>query len=165
MKTITKGMTMVASTLYAALLKTGMPVDCITRLPHKMAVDYIEPGLDSWISGNAGDLKFTNPFKNNIAIFAEQNEDRVVVAIAGSLADKPEKSEISTEIVQRFEPPVYYVENNNLKQGEKLILNPGKEGIVVNVYRNGILIGTDEYEAEKAIIQIGPGSRQINDSK
>ncbi|MGE5614394.1 MAG: VanW family protein [Bacillota bacterium] len=160
-----EGYDLVASTLYAALLKTGMPVDSITRLPHKMAVDYIEPGLDSWISGNAGDLKFTNPFKNKIAIFAEKIDDRVVVAIAGSLADKPEKIDITTEIVQRFDPPVYYVENNNLKQGEKLILNPGKEGIVVNVYRNGTLIGTDEYEAEKTIIQIGPGSESINDSK
>jgi len=87
------------------------------------------------------------------------------VAIAGSLADKPEKCDIRTEIVQRFEPPVYYVENNNLKQGEKLILNPGKEGIVVNVYRNGTLIGIDEYEAEKALIQIGPGSGRVNDNK
>jgi vancomycin resistance protein YoaR len=86
-----EGYDLVASTLYAALLKTGMPVDLITRLPHKMAVDYIEPGLDSWISGNAGDLKFKNPFKNKIAIFAERIEDRVVVAIAGSLADRTGK--------------------------------------------------------------------------
>ena len=160
-----EGYDQVASTLYTALLKTGMPVDSITRLPHKMAVDYIEPGLDSWISGNAGDLKFKNLFKNKIAVFAEITEGRVVVAIAGSLSDKPEKSDISMEIVQRYTPPVYYVENSNLNKGDKLILNPGKEGIVVNVYRNGTLIGTDEYEAEKAIIQVGPGSNQIIDNK
>jgi vancomycin resistance protein YoaR len=160
-----EGYDQVASTLYAALLKTGMPVDSITRLPHKMAVDYIEPGLDSWISGNAGDLKFANPFKNDLAVFAEIIEDRVVVAIAGSLSDKPEESDITTEIVQRYAPPVYYVENSNLNKDDKLILNPGKEGIVVNVYRNGTLIGTDEYEAEKAIIQVGPGSNRIIDNK
>lgn len=160
-----EGYDQVASTLYAALLKTGMPADSITRLPHKMAVDYIEPGLDSWISGNAGDLKFENLFKNKIAVFAEKVEDRVTVAIAGSLSDKPEESDINIEVVQRFTPPVYYVENNNLRQGEKLILNPGKEGVVVNVYRNGILIGTDEYEAEKAIIQASPGSGRVNDNK
>lgn len=160
-----EGYDQVASTLYAALLKTGMPADSITRLPHKMAVDYIEPGLDSWISGNAGDLKFRNHFKNKIAVFAEKVEDRVAVAIAGSLSNKPEESDINIEIVQRFTPAVYYVENNNLKQGEKLILNPGKEGVVVNVYRNGILIGTDEYEAEKAIMQVSPGSGRVNDNK
>jgi uncharacterized protein YabE (DUF348 family) len=78
---------------------------------------------------------------------------------------EPENSEIRTEIVQRYEPPVYYVEDKNLEQGEKIILNPGKDGIVVNVYRNGTLIGTDEYEAEKTIIQVSPSSRQTNDSK
>jgi hypothetical protein len=60
---------------------------------------------------------------------------------------------------------VYYVENRNLKPGEKVILNPGKEGVMVNVYRNGELIGPDKYEAEKAIVQIGPNTDWKNENK
>jgi vancomycin resistance protein YoaR len=160
-----EGYDQVASTLYAALLSAGIPADSITRMPHKLAVDYIEPGLDAWISGSEGDLKFTNPFSHKIAIFAQLEGDRIKVAIAGSMSDKKGDYEIKTEITQRFEPPVYYIENRNLKPGEKVILNPGKEGVMVNVYRNGELIGPDKYEAEKAIVQIGPNTDWKNENK
>lgn len=160
-----EGYDQVASTLYAALLKAGINGDTITRLPHKLAADYIEPGLDAWISGNAGDLKFTNPFDRKIAIFAVMDADMLTVAVAGSGQASEVKYELTTEIVQRFSPPVYYVENESLKQGEKIVLNPGKEGILINVYRNGELISTDQYEAEKAIVQIAPGSEWNGESK
>lgn len=160
-----EGYDQVASTLYAALLTSGIPVDFITRLPHKLSVDYIEPGLDAWISGSAGDLKFFNPFGHKIAVFAQMEDDRVKVVIAGSLSDRKEKYVIKTEIAQRFAPPVYNVENRSLKPGEKIVLNPGKEGVKVKVYRNNELIGTDEYEAEKTIIQIGPDTDWNSDDK
>lgn len=160
-----EGYDQVASTLYAALLSAGVPSKSITRLPHKLAADYIEPGLDSWISGNAGDLKFTNPYGNKIAIFAEVKGERLTVAIAGNLKDMAKKYEIRTQIDQRFPPPVYYVENSTLKPGERIVLSTGKEGIVVNVFVNGELIDTNQYEAEKAIIQIAPGTEWKNDSK
>ena len=153
-----EGYDQVASTLYAALLSAGVPVNSITRLPHKLSVDYIEPGLDAWISGDAGDLKFFNPFNHKIAIFAQTEGDKVKVVIAGSISDKKGKYEIETEITQRFASPVYYVENKSLRSGEKVILDPGREGIMVNVFRNGELIGSDTYEAEKKIVQIGPGT-------
>lgn len=149
-----EGFDLVASTLYAALLKAGLPVDFITRMPHKLPVDYIEPGLDAWISGSTADLKFSNPFGNQLAVFAQLEGSRVKVALAGSLSDIKEKYEIRTEIIQRFAPPVFYVEDKSLKSGEKIVLNPGKEGVKVNVFRNNKLIGSDKYDAENAIIQI-----------
>lgn len=160
-----EGYDQVASALYAALLTAGMPAGSIVRLPHKLAPDYIESGLDAWISGNAGDLKFTNTTGRKIALFAQRNADRVTIAIAGSRPDGDGKYVISTEIVQRFAPPVYYVENSSLQPGEKIILNPGKEGVMVNVYRNGELISTDSYEAVKSIVQIAPGSEWNGDGK
>lgn len=160
-----EGYDQVASTLYAALLSAGIPAESITRLAHKLAVDYIEPGLDAWISGSEGDLKFANPFSHKIAMFAQMQGGRVKVVIAGSLSDKKGKVEIKTEIAQRFAPPIYNVENISLKPGEKVVLNPGKEGVLVNVFRNGKLIGTDTYEAEKKIVQIGPNTDWKNDDK
>lgn len=160
-----EGYDQVASTLYAALLKAGLPVDSITRLQHKLAPDYIAPGLDAWISASAGDLKFKNPFSHQMAIFAQVDHGRVKVIIAGFPGDKKEAFDIRTETVQTIKPPVYNVENERLKAGERIVLNPGKEGVVVNVYRNGKLLGTDQYEAERAIVQIGPGTEWTEDGK
>lgn len=153
-----EGYDQVASTLYAALLTAGIPVDSITRLPHKLAPDYIVPGLDAWISGNAGDLRFTNPYGHKLVIFAQMENGRVKVAIAGNSNDKKQDYKLTTEITQKFEPPVCYVENKGLKPGQKIVLNPGKAGAMVNVYRNEELIGPEKYEAEKAIIQVAPGT-------
>lgn len=160
-----EGYDQVASTLYAALLSAGIPRDSITRLPHKLAVDYIEPGLDAWISGNAGDLKFSNPFDHKIAIFAEKKNNMITVAIAGKGVDMTQEYEISMQIVQRIAPPVAYVEDSSLKPGEKIVLNPGKEGIVVNVFRNDELISSDRYEAEKRIVRIAPESGVWDDER
>jgi len=160
-----EGYDQVASTLYAALLMAGIPKDSIIRLPHELAPDYIEPGLDSWISGNGGDLKFTNPFSHKLAVFTELRDGRITVAVAGSMSDKIDDVNITTEIVQRFAPSVVYVENSRLKPGEKVVLYPGKEGIMVNVYRNDELISTDEYKAEKSIVQIAPNTDWNQESK
>lgn len=160
-----EGYDQVASTLYAAMLTAGIPKEAIVRFPHKLAPDYIEPGLDSWISGNTGDLRLSNPYPNRLAVFARVDGDSLTVAIAGSMANKEEDCDISTEVVQRYAPAVYYVENNSLKPGEKIVLNPGRDGVMVNVLRNGNLIYTDQYEAEKSIIQIAPGSNWRNSNK
>ena len=49
-----------------------------------------------------------------------------------------------------------YVENRDLAPGEQVVLDPGREGVTVRVYRNDDLISTDTYEAVSSIIQIGP---------
>ncbi len=158
-----EGYDQVASTLYAALLSAGLDKDAITRLPHKLAADYIEPGLDAWISGDAGDLKFSNSFNHKIAIFAEKKNNMITVAIAGNGDDITQKNKITIETVQRLAPPVAYVEDPNLNPGESITLNPGKEGVLVNVYRNDELISTDRYEAEKRIVRVAPDSVAWND--
>lgn len=160
-----EGYDQVASTLYAALLMAGISKDSITRSPHKLAVDYIEPGLDAWISGNACDLKFSNPLRHKIAIFAQIENDKVKIVIGGNEEDKKGDYELKSEVIQKFLPPVLNVENIGLKPGTEIILNPGKEGILVNVYRNDELIGTDKYEAEKRIIQTGPDTGHISSDK
>ncbi|HEX2944717.1 MAG TPA: VanW family protein [Clostridia bacterium] len=160
-----EGYDQVASTLYAAMLTAGLPKDSIKRTPHTLAPDYIEPGLDSWISGDSDDLRLSNPYPNKLAIFARTDGNSVTVVIAGSMGNKKEDCSISTEVIQRYTPAVYYVENSSLKSGEKIVLNPGREGITINVLRNGELISTDQYEAEKSIVQIAPGTDWENDNK
>ncbi len=134
-------------------------------MAHKLAVDYIEPGLDAWISGDAGDLKFSNPFNHKIAIFAEKKGSMITVAIAGHGNDITQEYDISTQIVQRLTPPVAYVVDSDLKSGESITLNPGKDGVVVNVFRNDELISSDRYEAEKRIVRIAADSGLWDDER
>lgn len=160
-----EGYDQVASTLYAAILRAGIDKGGITRLAHKLAVEYIEPGLDAWISGNEGDLKFKNTFSHKLAIFADVSGDRLTISIAGDKSDKKGDTVLSTEVVQKFDPPVVNMENKSLKPGEKITLSTGKEGLMVKVLRNGELISTDKYEAVKAIVQIGPNTGWNADDK
>ena len=153
-----EGYDQVASTLYAALLSAGIDKDAITRLPHELAVEYIEPGLDAWISGNGGDLKFRNTLAQNIALFADVKDDRLTISLAGSLMNKGQPYELRVETIQKFSPPVVNLENKDLKPGEKVMLSPGKEGLLVQVFRNDEFISEDRYEAEKAMVQVGPGT-------
>lgn len=150
------GYDQVASTLYAAILEGGIDKNLITRLKHELAPDYIDAGLDAWISENGGDLKFLNTLDHKLAIFSSIEGDKLFVRLAGNLKDRGQELEIKVEIVQRYEPSVVYIENHDLKQGEKVQLSPGKDGLLVKVYRNNELISTDEYEAEKSIVQVGP---------
>lgn len=151
-----EGLSQVASTMYAALLEAGIPAENITRLAHRLTVDYIEPGLDAMVAEDAYDLRFANPFGNTLAIYAVKEGSVVTVAIAGNREDKSEKNVIRTQIVQKSSPPVYYVENRELEPGEQIVLDPGKAGVTVRVYRNDELVSTDTYEAESSIVQIGP---------
>lgn len=160
-----EGYDQVASTLYAALLSAGIDKSTITRLPHKLAVEYIEPGLDAWISGNGGDLKFRNSLEHKIAVFANVEGDSLVISLAGSVMDKRQSYGLRVETIQRFSPTVVNLENKDLKPGEKVMLSPGKEGLLVQVFRNDELIGEDRYEAEKAMIQVGPGTAWGNEEE
>jgi len=161
------GYDLVASTLYAALLLSGLPdpKTNITRMSHELAVDYIEPGFDAWISGNGGDLKFNNSFDSKIALFANVEDGYVKVSIAGSMKNKGDYK-IRSEVVQKFAPTVYNVENRDLRPGQRIVLSNGRDGMLVEVYRNDELISTDKYEAEKSIVQIGPNTPwDINEGK
>lgn len=151
-----EGYDQVASTLYAAVLNAGIRKDAITRLPHKLAAEYIDPGLDAWISGNAGDLKFSNTLGHKLAIFSEIKDNRLTISLVGNISDKKEKYILKTDIIQKSDPPVVNMENSDLKPGERVMLSPGKQGMTVNVFRNQELISTDKYDAVRAIVQIGP---------
>ena len=80
--------------------------------------------------------------------------------IAGNLQDKKqdEESALNVDVVKLIDPTVVNVENKDMKPGEKKVLNQGKQGLLVEVYRGPELISTDRYEAENEIVQLGPGS-------
>lgn len=163
-----EGYSQVASTLYAALLKTGINVDYIYRKKHNSIVEYIDPGLDVEISGKDGDFTFENPFDFPIAVFTECDDKRITVYIMGRKDNGYSEREIEAKVTQRVEPSVLRVVNYDLKPLEERVVDNGKQGIEVEVYRvskendkdNSELLYVNSYDAVETIIQVGPKNRK-----
>jgi len=160
-----EGYSQVASTLYAALLKTGIDMDCIDRKKHDATVDYIGPGLDVKISGNGDDFTFRNSFDFPMAVFTECTDNSITVHIVGRSYGYLEK-EIEVKVIKRIDQPVLKVVNYDLKPLEEKVVNSGRQGVEIEVYRVSKeegersleLLYTDNYETVGAIVQVGPGS-------
>jgi len=167
-----EGVNQVASTLYAAVLASGIDRNAIMRIPHRKPVEYIKKGLDARVNGTEADFRFVNTLKNKVVIFSEVEDNKLYVTLAGKKADPQVDYVIKTDIVQKFSPPVINVESQDLKPGQRKLISPGREGFKVNVYRitskNGIetereLISTDIYEATLSVVNIGPDTDWTSD--
>lgn len=73
------GVCQVSSTLYAALIMSGIPVT--ERYPHSMPVDYIPGGMDATIVVGSKDLRFVNNFSYPIEITAVTEEGTLTVSL------------------------------------------------------------------------------------
>lgn len=164
---VNDGYNIVASTLYAVLLKTDIGMDSIKRSKNQNSVDYILPGLDVKIDGQDNDLTFVNSLTHPVKIFAEIKDKKINVRLVGKEKADSNDIEIGYSIVQRFIPPVVTTVNYDLKPGEKKWLYQGKEGIEVEVYKNKRKNGSkikellyiDKYEAVDAILQTSPDTQ------
>jgi vancomycin resistance protein YoaR len=161
----TEGYNQVASTLNAAVLKSEIDNKLIIRNKHNWTVDYIDPGLDALVLGNTYNYKFRNTLDNIVIIFAQIQQNKVVVSLVGKKKDKKAISSLEIEVV-RYDPSIVNRESQTLKAGEKKMISPGKEGVKVNVYRtissNGSIISKTliykdiMYDAVEAIVETGP---------
>jgi len=164
-----EGYSQVASTLYTALLKTGIDIDFVKRTKHEKPVDYIEYGLDVKISKD-GNLSFKNPFDFPIAVFSEWDDKTVTVYVIGNKSSDYSERKIEVNITQRFEPSVLRVVNYDLKPGEERIISSGKQGIEVEVSRVSMknnkksseLLYVNKYDAIGSIMQVGPRHKPDN---
>lgn len=73
------GICQVSSTLYAAMIRAGLPAT--ERHPHSRPVDYLPKGYDATIAGNRLDLKFTNIFSQPLLIQASANNGVLTVTL------------------------------------------------------------------------------------
>ena len=73
------GICQVSSTLYACMLKVGLPAT--ERHPHSLPVTYLPAGMDATISGNTLDLKFTNIYTKPLMITTDANAGILTVSL------------------------------------------------------------------------------------
>ncbi|MCY0865001.1 MAG: VanW family protein [Sulfobacillus sp.] len=149
-----------SSTLYAALLRTGLPI--IERHHHGLTVPYLPPGEDATVASDYLDFRFKNNRTTPILITAQAGQRHLTVAIWGATPG-PEivvKHQILAEypfkIVKRVDP--------KLKPGQEQVLAPGQKGVSVKTWLeiktpHGTEtrdLGIDRYRPSPRIIAVGP---------
>ncbi|MCR5196833.1 MAG: VanW family protein [Pseudobutyrivibrio sp.] len=73
------GVCQVSSTIYASTKMAGIKAK--ERHPHSLPVNYLPAGWDATISGNALDMKFTNPYDKNIVVYITPNNGILTAAL------------------------------------------------------------------------------------
>jgi vancomycin resistance protein YoaR len=83
-RSIGGGVCLVASTLYAAVQQTALPI--VTRVPHPVVVRAIPPGRDATVWYGQADLAFENTFDRPLKIRAIVNDAACRIELWGTAA-------------------------------------------------------------------------------
>ena len=156
------GVCQVSSTLYNAVLCANLEV--MERKSHQFLPAYIEVGRDATVADGYIDLKFKNTRKYPIKIICSAQNGVVKVKIYGRKQDTEYDIKIQTVLKEVKPYKIIYEYNRNVKKGENIVAQKGKNGYECKVYKvislNGeiiskSLISTDTYNVMNEIIIIG----------
>ena len=162
------GISFVASGIYEGILRSGYEIK--ERLPHKYIVEYKEPGLDSAIYSGTYDLKFKNNTPNRLKIETINQNDGVRFRLIGK-KENNKKVEINIEKKETEKFTTKYIPNNSLKDGERKIIQSGRNGYISYVYRKiyinnelkeNSLISKDNYQMLPEIVSVGANKDYID---
>ncbi len=131
------GVCQVASTLYNAIIKSGLEVT--ERHAHTYAPTYVTPGEDATVSydGFSGpDLRFTNTTESAVVVRAHY-EDRTVTCWLIGIPILAEGEEISlhSEQIATSDVPAPVIEDDpTLDAGVQVLVSEGDQGSTWNTY-------------------------------
>lgn len=153
------GLCQISSTLYNAALLANLKI--VERRNHGLTVSYMDPGRDATIAFGATDLKIYNNRDHHIWITAQIDEDQLTFHIFG--VPMEERVEITTKILQTYEPPVRHQVDSDLSPGEEEV-DQGSPGYLVEVWKTVYLedrvisqkkISVDYYNPNPTVIRRG----------
>lgn len=162
------GISFVASGIYEGILRAGYEIK--ERLPHRYTVEYKEPGLDSAIYYGTYDLKFKNNTPNRLKIETINQNDGVRFRLIGK-KENNKKVELNVEKKETEKFTTKYLPTNSLKDGEKKIIQSGRNGYISYVYRKiyinnelkeNSLISKDNYQMLPEIVSVGANKDYID---
>lgn len=81
-KGIGGGICQVATTLYNAVLRSGLKI--VERHNHSLLVHYVPPGLDATVDYGSSDLRFSNPYKTPVYVNYRADGSHLSAAIFGA---------------------------------------------------------------------------------
>lgn len=156
------GVCQVSTTLYNALLLADVHI--LERHPHSIPASYVSYGRDAAVSDNYLDLKFKNDKNTPIYICANVQGYDLIIKVFGN-KDEEKHIEIKTSIVEKISPKREVEADDNLKPGEKIVVQKGRYGYKVKTYKiiyekneekENKMISFDYYKPRNEIIKHGP---------
>jgi vancomycin resistance protein YoaR len=126
------GICQVSSTLYNAVLRTGVKI--VERRNHSLPVSYLPIGQDATFSEGNINFRFQNTTGKSLLIRTEVAERKLTVKLFGTM-EKNIRYDIESNTVKVLEPAVKYVINNSLPAGSQEVLSNGKQGFIVETYQ------------------------------
>lgn len=149
-----------SSTLYSALLRTGLPI--LERHHHGLTVPYLPPGEDATVAGNYLNFRFKNNRTTPILITAEAAHRHFSVAVWG--AEPGPEIVVKHQILAGYPFSTVTKFNARLKPGETVVVAPGQKGVKVKSWLEqktpqGTVIknlGIDTYRPSPRVVEVGP---------
>ncbi|MEG0772542.1 VanW family protein [Clostridium sp.] len=156
------GICQVSSTLYNAILRTG--INSLERSNHTFPSSYVGIGLDATISWDYTDYKFKNTLNYPLFIECYPKDEVLYVNIYSNEKLKEKTYIIENDIYEVIKPKTEYVYNKNLKEGETHLFKNGSNGYKVKVVRktlekdvivNSEIISNDTYTPIPTVYSTG----------
>lgn len=149
-----------ASTLYAAILKTGLQV--VERHAHGLMVPYLPPGEDATVSSDYLNFRFRNSRSTPVLITAQAAARHLSVALWG--ATPGPQITVHHKILAEYPYRTIVRVSPSLKPGETKILAPGQRGVKAETWLDIVTpkavirknLGLDRYRPSPRIIEKGP---------
>lgn len=148
-----------SSTLYSALLRTGLPI--LERHQHGLTVPYLPPGEDATVASDYLNFRFRNNRSTPILIAAHAADRHLTVSIYG--ATPGPEIVVKHQILEEYPYRTVTQYNHTLKAGEEKVLAPGQKGVKVKTWLeiktpSGTEIknlGIDRYRPSPRIVEVG----------
>ena len=154
------GVCQTSTTLYNAALIAGLEV--VERHRHVWPPSYVALGRDAAVAQYDIDLRLRNPYPWPVRIEARSSADRLGFVLVGRACGP--MAEIVTEMRDILRPEQILQVDHQLPTGERHILNPGRPGCGVSVYRIRLkgdspgereLVSQDTYRPMNRVVQVG----------
>ena len=151
-----------SSTLYAAVLRTGLAV--VERHHHGLTVPYLPPGEDATVASDYLDFRFRDNRPTPVLITASTSDRHLRVDIWG--ASPGPKITVKHQILQEYPFRTVQQFDSKLKPGESQVSAPGQPGVKVKSWLEiktdkGTEIkplGIDTYRSSPRIVLTGTPS-------
>lgn len=161
------GICQASTTIYGAVLRAGLTIT--ERYCHSSPSTYVPIGLDATVSYGALDFCFRNDLDTPIYMMCWMDGVTLYARIYGVHPEEWDEIKVYSQQTSQTAPldTVKYVEDSNLKKGEKVLSTEGKWGYTANAWRDYVkggevvrteALSSSTYKATGTIYRIGPGT-------
>lgn len=154
------GICQVSTTLYNVVVLADLQV--VQRNNHYFTVGYVPLGMDASVSYGGSDLKFKNSTNWPIKVECWVTKDnKLYFSLKGTNMDPEKKVSFRQETLKTIQPQVRYIDDSSLETGKTIVVQSGKDGYVVNVYKIVSRNGVFQKEAFVSKNTYNPYTREI----